>query len=403
MPRTRLIRKFIRRMIPRDLRDPKGLTVMEIIVALAIMAVALVAIWGLVGNAITSFGVGEDFLDVQQNARQALEKFGEETRWTTQLISDANFFNRAPAATLPPACTGDLCAESVNLEIPRGNPVVPECSYYVRFSRDPSTSTFTRQVKPDPGQGTPYGTAACVTATTTLANFVSGINMTYCNSAGTCVNQSTTVTLAEVVRINADITVSKVSNGRQQQRDVSSNVLLRNVGAVASPVGSTPTPTSPPRPTPGRQFQTPTTTATASATTTATRTATRTGTATVTATRTATRTATATVTATRTATVTPTGPTPTATRTATRTATVTPTATRTATRTATVTPTATRTPTATVSATRTATRTPTATVSATRTATVTPTATVSATRTATATVTPTVTPTATVTATPLPR
>ena len=140
MPRIRLIRKFIRRMIPRDLRDPKGLTVMEIIVALAIMAVALVAIWGLVGNAVTSFGVGEDFLDVQQNARQALEKFGEETRWTTRLISDAIFFNRSPSGTPPTACTGDLCAESVNLDIPSGNPVIPECAYYVRFSRDSATN-----------------------------------------------------------------------------------------------------------------------------------------------------------------------------------------------------------------------------------------------------------------------
>src|SRR3990172_6187667 len=317
MPRIRLIRKFIRRMIPRDLRDPKGLTVMEIIVALAIMAVALVAIWGVVGNAITSFGVGEDFLDVQQNARQALEKFGEETRWTTQLISDATFFTRS-GGTPPTPCTGDLCAESVNLDIPPGNPIIPECAYYVRFSRDTATKTFVRQIEP----ASPISGSACVSGSTTLAQFVSGINMTYCNAAGTCVNQSTTVALTEVVRINADITVSKVSNGRQQQRDVSSNVLLRNVGAVSSPVGSTPTPTSPPRPTPGRQFQTPTTTATATATVTATRTATRT------------------------ATMTPTGPTPTATQTATRTATVTPTATRTATRTATVTPTATRTPTA---------------------------------------------------------
>lgn len=80
----------------------------------------------------------------------ALDKFAEEARWTTRLVRDAEFFARSPAAPLPVPCPGGLCPGSVNIEIPRGNPVIPDCSYFVRFARDPADNTFTRLVKSDP-------------------------------------------------------------------------------------------------------------------------------------------------------------------------------------------------------------------------------------------------------------
>ena len=74
--RSRLRRLVLQgpRLDPRSLLRglPRGLTMLEILVALGILVIALVAIYGLVNNAVRSFGVGEDFLDVQQNARVAL-------------------------------------------------------------------------------------------------------------------------------------------------------------------------------------------------------------------------------------------------------------------------------------------------------------------------------------------
>jgi len=266
------IRAALRRLaqFPRDVR---GLSLLEILVALGVLVVALVAIYGLVVNAVRSFGMGEDFLDVQQNARVALDKFAEEARWTTRLVSDTDFFARSPAAPEPPACVGGLCPGSVNLEIPRGNPVIPDCSYFVRFSRDPAGSTFTRLVKPDPNLLTNpnYGTGQCIaTVQQDLASLVTGLVLDYCNAAETCTPPYDAVTRAEVVRMTGEITVAKVSAGVQQQRTIGTDVLLRNVGAVAPPIASTPSPTSPPRPTIPRTFAAPTATVTATATVTPT-------------------------------------------------------------------------------------------------------------------------------------
>jgi hypothetical protein len=320
-------------------RDARGLTLLEIMVALAILIVALVAIWGLAANAIRSFGVGEDFLDIQQNARVALEKFSEEARWASSIVSGVPLGG--------PVCLGGLCPDSVAFEVPDSNPLIPGCRYQVRFYRNAASNTFERRILPVVG--------SCPTAgTQSLAAHVANLTFLYCNAAdpAVCVNSSTSLQLSEVVRVNAQIAVAKTSGGVVQQRNVTTDAQLRNVAAVVATPMATPSPTSPERQTRTPVFETATPTVTATATVTPTVTATRT--ATVTATRTAT------VTATRTATATPTGPTPTATRTATRTATVTATrtATATATRTATVTPTVTATATVTPTVTRTPTPTP---------------------------------------------
>jgi hypothetical protein len=340
--------------------DTRGLTVLEILIALGILLVALAAIYGLVSSSLRSFGVSEDFLDVQQNARVALEKFAEEARWASRLVDDAAFFARAPGGAAPPACIGGLCPESVNLEIPRGNPIVSDCSYYVRFSRDAATNTFVREVRPDGAQGAPYGSGQCVAGIETLASYVADLEFLYCSAGAagatpTCVNSSTAVLLSQVVRVSGNVEVSKVTNGVTQRRTVSADAQMRNVSAGAG---------TPPPPQVFGTIRRPlntlflTPTATVTPTETATRTRTMTPTPTVSATRTAT------VTRTRTPTLTPTGPTPTRTRTATRTRTPTrtptgPTPTRT--RTATVTPTITITapPTTTPTRTPTVTRTPT--------------------------------------------
>ena len=130
----RRLRTLWRQIVPPDLgADPRGLTVLEIIVAMAILVVALVALYGLVSNAVRSFGVSEDFLDVQQNARVALEKFEEEARWTTGLVTAANYNARTPVSSLVP-CTPELCPDRVIFNIPKANPIIQDCTYYVMLS-----------------------------------------------------------------------------------------------------------------------------------------------------------------------------------------------------------------------------------------------------------------------------
>ncbi len=313
-------RVWLGRIVPDLASDPRGVTVLEIIVALAILVVALVSLYGLVSNAVRSFGVGEDFLDVQQNARVALEKFEEEARWTTGLVTAADYNARTPG-TSHAACTPELCPDRVIFNIPRGNPIIQDCAYYVLYMRK-ATNEFVRQVKPDPTQGLPYGTLSCVaSAEAVLASFVTQMTFHYCNGATPPVctnppNSYTDVAFSQVVRVDGDITVTKTSGGVTRTRSVGTDVLLRNAGAAGAAPTATASPTSPLRPTSTRPFLTPTETATA--------TVTETPTATETPTETFTVTPTATVTATRTATVTPS-----ATETATETPTMTPTATET--------------------------------------------------------------------------
>jgi len=307
------------------MRGAGGLSLLEIVVGLAILVIALVAIYGLVTHSVRSFGVSEDFLEVQQNARVGLGKLGEEAKWAQAVqVATAD----CPSAGLDPQC--------LSLLIPPDNPLRnPPAAYQVSFR----WNTGTQRLERIEG-GTPVP----------LADYVTGVTFRYLDNSG-----ADTTVPANVVRVVAEL---QVQRGDTSTRVIGSDVFLRNAVPTPGPPGSTPggTPGTPP-PTSVRSPGVITPTATLTATVTPTWTPTPVPT----------------VTATRTATVTPTWtptPVPTATATATRTATRTPTVTPT--RTATVTPTWTPTPVPTVTATRTATATPTRTA----TPTVTPTQTV---------------------------
>ena len=324
-----------------------GLSLVEIVVGLAILVIALGGIYGLVSQSVRSFGVSEDFLDVQQNARVALGKLAEEAKWAQAVSADS------------PTCPWPSCVEmSVSADNPIKN---PPAAYTVRFQWNSGAQQLERV------EGA---------AVTPLADSITGVVFRYLNRNG-----ADTTVAADVVSVEAGITVQR---GSTSARVINSDVFLRN--AVPTPGAAA---TLPPGARPSRPLST---RAPGIPTTTPTLTATPTRTPTVTPTRTAT------VTPTWTPTPVPTVPPPTLTATPTPVPTIPPataTSTATVTRTPTLTPTPTRTPTPAPTATRTATVTPTATR--------TPTPAPTATRTATPTVTPTRTPTVTPTATPLPR
>ena len=266
-----------------------GLSLVEIVVGLAILVIALGGIYAVVTQAIRSFGVSEDFLEVQQNARVGLGKVGEEAKWAQAAqVSTA----ACPSGSLDPAC--------LSLQIPPDNPLRnPPTGYQVSFRWNNTAQQLERV------EG---GT------TTPLADYVTGVTFRYLGADGL-----DTIVPANVVRVIAEI---QVQRGDTSTRVVGSDVFLRNaVPTPGPPRPPTPPPATTPPPTSVRSpgIVTPTATRTA----TVTPTWTPTPAPTVTATRTAPPAPT--VTATRTATVTPTWtPTPAPTVTATVTPTVTP-------------------------------------------------------------------------------
>jgi hypothetical protein len=262
-------------------RGQQGLSLVEIVVGLAVMVIALGGIYGVVSQSVRSFGVSEDFLEVQQNGRQALSRLAEEARWASGVLASGG------------GCVWPTCVE---VTVSADNPLKdPPAAYTVRFLRNASTGGFER---------VEAGT------TTVLAQHVTDLAFRYLDRAGTDCNGGGCAA-ADVVRIEAAISLQR---GDTSTRVVNSDVFLRN--AVPTPVAGASIPGSPPtRPTSTRGAGVPTATATRTATPT----------------RTATVTVTPTWPPTPVPTVTPTGPTPTATvtptRTPTRTATPTPTAT----------------------------------------------------------------------------
>ncbi len=186
-----------------------GLSLLEIMVGLAILALALVGIYGVVSQSVRSFGVSEDFLEVQQNARVGLGKLGEEAKWAQAVqVSTA----ACPSGTLDSAC--------LSLQIPAENPLRnPPAPYQVSFRWNGGAQQLERV------EG---GT------TTPLADHVTLVTFQYLDAAG----DDTTVP-ASVVQVIAEL---RLERGDASERIIGSDVFLRNAPATPGPPGPTPPP-----------------------------------------------------------------------------------------------------------------------------------------------------------------
>lgn len=190
-----------------------GLSLVEIVVGLAILVIALGGIYGVVGQSVRSFGVSEDFLEVQQNARVALGKLAEEAKWAQAVAADS------------PTCPWPTCVE---LTIPADNPIKnPPAAYTVRFQWNSAAQQFER-----------------VEGVTTmpLANHITGVTFRYLDGNGV----DTTVA-ANVLRVEAEIQVQRRSTST---RLVNSDVFLRNAVPTPAPGAGPPPGSSTTHPTP---------------------------------------------------------------------------------------------------------------------------------------------------------
>src|SRR3990172_1842052 len=139
----------------RGRRREGGLSLVEIVVGLAILVIALGGIYGLVSQSVRSFGVSEDFLDVQQNARVGLGKLAEEAKWAQAVSADS------------PTCPWPSCVE---LSVSADNPIKnPPAAYTVRFQWNSGAQQLERV------EGA---------AVTPLADSITGVGFRYLNRNG---------------------------------------------------------------------------------------------------------------------------------------------------------------------------------------------------------------------------
>jgi hypothetical protein len=195
---------------------------MELVVTLALVAVVLTGLGGVVRTAIRVTRLHEDRLDVQQGSRRAVERIVEELRWAEHLIAD-------------PACgPGGLCPDRIRASIPAGNPYRRDAAYEVTFQHNARQHEVERRV----GGGT-----------TNLAAMIRRAEFTYLDGHGAPAAQP-----AAVVRVRVTL-VATARDGRPVV--VESDVALRNRRPVAVATPS-PGPTASPvpawRPTPRLPF-----------------------------------------------------------------------------------------------------------------------------------------------------
>ncbi|MBM3744438.1 MAG: type II secretion system protein [Acidobacteria bacterium] len=132
--------------VPVSRQDRAGMTLVELVVALAVLSLAVGAIFGVVGLAVRSTSMTMQLQDLQHNARVAVDRIIEEVRWGGAPQANAGgFLETAPYAlsvTIPPDPEYPGC-----LRLCRPYPEEdPGRAYAVRFVFDSKTRTIRRQV-----------------------------------------------------------------------------------------------------------------------------------------------------------------------------------------------------------------------------------------------------------------
>ncbi len=126
-------------------RHPAGVTLIELIIALSILALATGAILGVVGIANRSSMLAQQFQNLQHNARTAVDRIVEEVRWGgAPRNTRGGFLEIGPTAfavTVPADPEYPDCARPCR-PYPETH---PGRAYAVRYAFHPETQTIRRQ------------------------------------------------------------------------------------------------------------------------------------------------------------------------------------------------------------------------------------------------------------------
>lgn len=204
--------QHVRRGVRRRKAANAGLTLLELMVALSLVAMAATGLVGVARMTARSIQITETRLEARQGARRGLERVIEELRWAEAVMPDA--------ACAP---TG-LCLDRLTLRIPPGNPYRQDQGYDVVFQHNPRQRELERRV---------FG------GTNNLASEVDRIELTYLDDRGgpaAMADQVTRVGIRLVVRPRGGA-----------EADIATEVALRNRRRVQPP---TPSPTPVWRPSP---------------------------------------------------------------------------------------------------------------------------------------------------------
>lgn len=186
--------------------NQRGFSLLELLVVTSIFTVVLFAVYMMYETNQTTFTRGKDKIDIQQNARVALEMMAMETRMAGYDPSPA----ATPATAIQTASaneilfiadvTGDNVSDKVRYQLVGGQ-VMREISSWVGGVWTPNPAT----VSP-------------------LADSATALSFTYYDA-----NNAVTGTLANIRRITIGLTVQKTWAGKTERFPLTIDVRLRNL------------------------------------------------------------------------------------------------------------------------------------------------------------------------------
>jgi len=180
---------------PHDclLRGIAGVTLLELLIALTLLVIVLGGIYGYVTTSGRSARQTNSFLQIQAQARAALDNIVDEIRWAQQVTA-------ADAA-------------QVTVLVPQATPFSAASPYLVTFAYDPALDVLTRQEDPDATGPQPPGAAEAVAHFLVRKDGGAGVVFEYFDTAGASLG-GTPPDLTEVARVRVTLVATLENTSR---------------------------------------------------------------------------------------------------------------------------------------------------------------------------------------------
>ncbi len=185
-----------RRFLPSlaaHLQDARGVTLLELLIALSLFAMVIGSIFAFVGTGGRSARVVNDFLQTQPQVRAALDNVVDEIRWA-QSVTCAS-------------------ATSVTLLIPQDTPFSAASSYRVTFAYDAAADTVTRREDAAGSGCPPAGVGQPLAYSVVRPDGSDGLAFEYFDASGTSLG-SAPADLTVIARVRLTVATTRNSVSR---------------------------------------------------------------------------------------------------------------------------------------------------------------------------------------------
>ena len=164
------------------------MTLIELVIALSLLALALSGIYAFVVTGAQSARLTNDFVQTQAQVRAALDSIVDESRWAQSVMAAS--------------------ATAVTLLVPQDTPFSAGSPYTVTFAYAAAADTVTRQEDPDAGGPQPAGQAEALAFSIVREDGTDGLAFEYFAADGTALG-SAPADLSLIARVRLTVTTTR--------------------------------------------------------------------------------------------------------------------------------------------------------------------------------------------------